>query len=131
MEKRNINILGISKIKLLTNNDNFAFKEHPNYKCFFSSKMKNTYGSGVAIIMNKKLAKHVTHLIKIDEHILAVNMLFKNSKICIIQIYLPNDKTASNKYQRILRRLISNECKTKTKIILISNFKLIDRNHNK
>jgi hypothetical protein len=61
MQNRNIDILGLSETKLNSNNQNFAFKNSSKYKCFSSAKSKNmqTYGSGVAIIVEKELAKHV------------------------------------------------------------------------
>jgi hypothetical protein len=55
MESRDIDILGISETKLSINNENYAFKNSLNYKCFSSAGSTQTYGSGVAIIMKKIL----------------------------------------------------------------------------
>ena len=86
MEKRNINILGLSETKLNINSQNFAFKGSSKYKCFSSIKPENkyAYGSGVAIVMEKELAKHVGHVTKIEGHVLALHMFFKKYKLCII-----------------------------------------------
>ena len=61
MQTKNIDILGLSQTKFNSNNQNFAFKNSSQYKCFSSAKPKGmqTYGSGVAIIIEKELAKHV------------------------------------------------------------------------
>ena len=88
MQNRNIDILGLSETKLNSNNQNFAFKNSSKYKCFSSAKSKNmqTYGSGVAIIVEKELAKHVGQVTKIEGHILALHIFFKKSRICILQV---------------------------------------------
>jgi ribonuclease HI/endonuclease/exonuclease/phosphatase family metal-dependent hydrolase len=124
MQNRDINILGLSETKLNINNQNFAFRKSSKYKCFSSAKTENklSYGSGVAIIMEKELAKHVSRITKIDGHVLALHMFFKKCKICIIQVYLPSNKNSSNNYQRAIRRVITEEIKNKTKIILMGDF---------
>src|SRR5438477_6980500 len=125
MESRDIDILGISETKLSINNKNYAFKNSLNYKCFLSVGSTQTYGSGVAIIMKKDLAKHVGHITKIEEHVLAVHMLFKKSKLYIIQVYLPSNKRSSNKYQHTIRKIIMEEMKIKFKIILMGDFNTV------
>ena len=84
--------------------------------------------------MKKELAKHVEHVTKIEGHIIAIHMLFKKSKLCVIQIYLPNNKKLSNKYQRTIRKLIAEKLKAKSKIILMGDFNAVnnpqtDRSH--
>ena len=124
MKEKKINILGISETKLSINNAHFAFKDHFNYKCFTSSSQNNNYGSGVAIIMNKDLAKHVGKVDRIEGRIIAIQLFFKKCKLIIIQIYLPSNKRESNKYQQIIRQLILTEVKHKSKIILMGDFNI-------
>src|SRR5438876_633554 len=82
IHNNNIDILGLSETKLNINNQNFAFKESPKLKYFSSVKTEGTqiYGSEIAIIMEKELAKYVGHITRVEEHILALHMLFKKSK---------------------------------------------------
>ena len=100
MQNKNIDVLGLSETKLNASNQDFAFKGSSKFKCFSSVKTENklTYGSGVAIIMEKELAKHVGHVTKIEGHILVLHMFFKKCKTCIIQVYLPSNKSLSNNY---------------------------------
>src|SRR4051794_6262568 len=52
-------------------------------------------------------------------------MLFKKSKLCIIQVYLPSNKRSSNKYQCTIRKIIMEELKIKSKIILMGDFNAV------
>ena len=76
--------------------------------------------------MKKELAKHVGHVTKIEGHILALHMFFKKWKLCIIQIYLPNNKGLSNNYQRVIRKIITDEFKNKAEIILMGDFNAVN-----
>lgn len=122
MKERNIDILGISETKLAHATTNFVFNNNPNYKCFTSSSENKNRGNGVAIIITKKLEKHVERVTRLEGHIIAIHMLFKENKLCIIQVYLPNDKSESIKYQKALRKIIGEEIKVKTKIIVMGDF---------
>src|SRR5438552_14951032 len=75
--------------------------------------------------MKKDFTKHIDYITKIERHILAVHMLFKKSKLCIIQVYLPSNKRLSNKYQRTIRKIIIEELRIKSKIILIGDFNTV------
>jgi Exonuclease III len=55
MKERNIDILGISEIKLSLTNLKYAFNDQSEYKCFASSGQNKPYGNGVAIIIDKNL----------------------------------------------------------------------------
>ena len=59
MKERKIDILGISETRLPHTNLSYAFNDHKKYKCFASSNQDKPNGSGVAIIINKDLEKHV------------------------------------------------------------------------
>lgn len=83
MKERKIDILGISETRLPHTNLSYAFNDHKNYKCFASSNQDKPNGSGVAIIINKDLEKHVGHITKIDGHIIAIHMYFKKSKYAL------------------------------------------------
>ena len=110
MQNRNIDILGLNETKFNIN---------------IKTEDIQIYESEVAIIMKKNLAKHVGHITKIEGHVLAVHMLFKKSKLCIIQVYLPSNKRSSNKYQHTIRKIIMEEMKIKSKIILMGDFNAV------
>ena len=92
---REINIIGISETKLSTEAARVAFATHSEYKCFASSTNNNTYGSGVAIVLKKELAKHIGKIDRIDGRIIVLHLFFKKCKLYIIQIYLPSNKKES------------------------------------
>ena len=81
MEMRQINILGISETKISDSKLHFAFQDHRKYKCFASSPSTDTSANGVAIIMDKELAKHVGKIEKHDGRIIALHMLFQKCKL--------------------------------------------------
>ena len=133
--ERNINILGISETKLHNKDACFAFTKHPKYKCFTSSNIENTYGSGVAILMEKNLSKHVSKVDRIEGRIIALHLYLKKCKLYIMQIYLPSYKKDSDRFQRAIRQLITKEIQARSKIIIMEDFNaannpLIDRPYN-
>jgi exonuclease III len=135
MIDRGINILGISETKLHEKDTYHAFKKNPRYKFFASSSSQNTYSNGVAILMDKSLAKHVSKVDKIEGRIIALHIYFNRSKLYIMQIYLPSGKKDSGKFQRIIRQLILKENLNRTKIIVMGDFNAahnpsIDRPYN-
>ena len=66
MQERDIKILGISETKLTIDKAQFAFKDHPNYKFYSSSSLMHTNGSGVGLLIEKDLSKHVGKIDNID-----------------------------------------------------------------
>ena len=122
MKERNIDILGISETKLAHTTTNFVFNNNSNYKCFTSSSENKNRNNRVALIITKELEKHVERVTRLEGHIIAIHMLFKENKLCIIQVYLPNDKSESIKYQKALRKIIGEKIKIKTKIIVMGDF---------
>ena len=122
MKEKKIDILGISETKLPQAVTKHVFKDNPKYKCFASSNEDKHIGGEVAIILTKELEKHIEHITKVDGHIIALHMLFKKSKVYIIQVYLPNNKSESTKYQRIVKNIVNEELKEKTKIIVMGDF---------
>jgi exonuclease III/ribonuclease HI len=135
MNERRIDILGVSETKLHDKDTFFAFRDHPKYKCFTSSTTTNTFGNGVALLVEKNLAKHVSKVDRIEGRIIATHIYLKRCKLYIMQIYLPSNKKDSMQYQRAIRQLITKEMHAKSKIIVMGDFNaasnpLIDRHYN-
>jgi exonuclease III len=135
MIERNIDILGISETKLHDKDARFAFINHQKYKCFTSSNTENTYGSGVAILIEKGLSKHVSKVDRIEGRIIALHLFLKKCKLYIMQIYLPSHKKDSDRFQRAIRQLITKEIQARSKIIIMGDFNAasnpsIDRPYN-
>ncbi|RHZ45286.1 hypothetical protein Glove_682g5 [Diversispora epigaea] len=79
---------------------NFTFKEQDIYKCFWSPNDLEPRG--------------------------IVTLLFKGkSRILIIQVYLPSDKKSSRIYQTQIRKLIIEETKKNTNIIIMGDFNTV------
>jgi ribonuclease HI/endonuclease/exonuclease/phosphatase family metal-dependent hydrolase len=125
MKEKGIDILGLSETKLTPLTAEYVGKNNPNYKCITSSGSNKHHGRGVAIIITKELEKYIAHITKIEGHIIAIHMLFKKNRMCIIQTYLPNNKDESNKYQRAIREIINRELKNKSKIIVMGDFNAV------
>ena len=112
--KEDIDIIGLSETKLNLANSDWAFKDYRNkFKCFSSTNSIHPQGSGVSLLIEKDMAKHVFSVKKIKGHIIAATLLFRQSRIIIIQVYLPCNKKESNCYQRIIHSIINENPNTK------------------
>ena len=125
--EKNVDIMGLSETKLTVANDIWAFRNYRNkYKCFSSSNPTHPQGSGVCLLVEKEMAKHIYCIKRIEGHIIAAVFLFKQSRITVIQVYLPSDKKESNRYQRLIRSMINEESKHKNnKIIVMGDFNAV------
>ena len=94
IEEREIDILGISETKLHEKDVHFAFANHHIYKCYASSSTNNTYGNGVAILIKKSLAKHVSKIDKLEGRIIALHIHFKKCKMYIIIVVVQTGQMA-------------------------------------
>ena len=127
MIEENIDIIGLSETKLNSANSDWTFKDYRNkFKCFSSTNSIHPQGSGVSLLIEKDMAKHVFNVKKIEGHIIAATLLFRQSRIMIIQVYLPCNKKESNRYQRMIRSIINEESKQKnSKIIVMGDFNAV------
>jgi exonuclease III len=126
LETHNFDIVGISETKLKESATNFAFKEQAIYKCFWSSNDLEPRGTGVGLLIKKDIAKHIQKVFRFNGRLLSVTLLFKGmSHILIIQVYLPSDKKSSRIYQTQIRKLIAEETKKNTNIIIMGDFNAV------
>ena len=125
--EENIDIIGLSETKLNSTNGDWAFKNYRNkFKCFSSTSPIHPQGSGVTLLVEKEMAKHVYSVKKIEGHIIAITLLFKQNRIMVMQVYLPSNKKESNHYQRLIRSIINEESKhNNSKIIVMGDFNAV------
>ena len=117
--------MGISETKLTMESEKWAFKDllhGNNYKFFSSSHPTKPSSAGVVLIIHKKWERQIGSIEKHDGRIIAANFQTKKSKICVIQTYLPSNRTESNKYQRIIRNIITNKSSQNFHIIIMGDF---------
>ena len=119
MLERKIDIMGLSETKLTQDNQNWAFNQQDEYQCYTSSNQYKPYGSGVALLIKKPLSKHVHSIQKIEGHVIIANLLFKKHKLSIIQVYLPNDKRESSRFQQLIRNQILSKQQSNFEIIVM------------
>ena len=93
--EQGVDILGLSEIKLTKNNQSFAFKKIAQYKSISSTGIDKPYESGVLLLINNNLEKTIASIDKIEEYLIAVNLLSRKRNVFIAQVYLPNDKKDS------------------------------------
>jgi exonuclease III len=127
LSEENIDIIGLSETKLNSANGDWAFKDYRSkFKCFSSTSDVHPQGSGVALLIEKEMAKHVYSVQRIEGHIIVAVLLFRQSRITIMQVYLPSNKKESNRYQRLIRSIINEEAKHKnSRIIVMGDFNAV------
>ena len=84
MERVNINILGISKLKW-TGMDEFNSDDHYNYYCGQEFLIRN----GVAIIVNKGVQNAVLGCNLKNDRMISVHFQGKSFNITVIQVHAP------------------------------------------
>ena len=94
----NIHILGLSETNLNSKEGKWLNQTlHTlDYTAYWSTKDKKIKGSGVAIIMHNKWAKHVGKIRILGPYLIDVTLYFKGVTINVIQIYSPNNDTVNN-----------------------------------
>src|SRR5881394_2593338 len=87
----NIHIIGLSETNLSSREGKWLNQAlHTlDYTAYWSSKDKKIKGSGVALIIHNKWAKHVEKIRTLKFYLIDITLYFKGVTINIIQIYSP------------------------------------------
>ena len=118
-----IDILGLSETKLTQEVADFTFKNQDNYKVFHSCNNDQPYGSGVSILVHKKLERNIYRVERIEGYVLTINFLFKGKKrLCLIQVYLPNDQKRSKEVQKQIKKHIREGKLNDANIVVMGDF---------
>ena len=121
--KKKIDILGLSETKLTQRSAEFTFKDQNIYKVFHTCNDTTPRGAGVSILVHEKLAKNILKINKIEGYAIALHFRFKGKKkLCIIQVYLPNDKLKSTEIQGQIRKILKEESLNNTNIVVMGDF---------
>jgi exonuclease III len=127
LTKQKIDIIGLSETKLTNRAATFSFKDQEDYKTFHTCDDAAPYSADITMLIHKSLAKNIHRVDKIEGHVLVIHLRFKGRrKLCIMQIYLPNDKNKSNKFQKNIQKIIKNEKLTETNIIVMGDFNAVN-----
>src|SRR5438876_8025668 len=59
LKKEEIDIIGLSEMKLTSRASTFFFKDQDNYKALHTCNNNSSYGAGVSILIYKHLVKHI------------------------------------------------------------------------
>ena len=135
-KRQKIDIIGLSETKLNNISADFSFKDQNEYKKFFTCDDNSPSSAGIIILVHKTLAKNIHQVKKTNGHILTINFLFKGrKKLSITQVYLPNNKQESEKYQKQIHSLIRKEKSINTHCIVMGDFNAVnnpieDRSNN-
>ena len=81
--EREISIVGISETKLTTDNQKFVFNNTKHYKCFSSAGTTKPMGSGVLLLIEKRLERFVASITKIEGYLIAVSLESRKHKTFI------------------------------------------------
>jgi exonuclease III len=127
IKKQEIDIMGLSETKLTSRVAAFSFKDQDEYKTFHSCNDEAPFSAGVTLLVHKSLAKNIHRINRIEGHILVLHLHFKGKrKLCIIQIYLPSNKHASNELQKQIQKIIKREKLVNTNIIIMGDFNAVN-----
>ena len=94
----NIHIIGLSETNLSSREGRWlnTALHTLDYTAYWSEKDTKIKGSGVAIIIHNKWAKHAEKVRTIGPYLIDITMYFKGATINIIQLYSPNNDTINN-----------------------------------
>jgi exonuclease III len=120
--ERKISVVGISETKLTIDNQKFVFNNTKHYKCFSSAGTTKPMGSGVLLLIEKRLERFIASTTKIEGYLIAVSLESKKHKIFIAQVYLPCDPKESKKIQKEMEKIISQKIQKKYEIVLMGDF---------
>ena len=126
MEEK-IDILGLSETKLTQDTTKFSFKNQDEYKVFHTYNNNSPYGSGVSILVHRRLERNIHWIEKIEGHVIAIHFGFKGKKkLSILQVYLPCNKGKSSEIQNQIKKIIGREHSKNANIIIMEDFNAVN-----
>ncbi|KAG9291657.1 hypothetical protein G9A89_022076 [Geosiphon pyriformis] len=119
----------VTETKLCSSIKSWIANKFPGVKVFISGLDAGFLGVGIALIMNEKLAKHVSKISEILGRLLMIHLLFKNKQsVFVLGLYV---ETSLNKHMiqaGFVNFFIARACNKSIFVILGSNF---NKNGNK
>ena len=119
--------MGLNETKLTYETAKYSFKDQDEYKTFHACNDESPYSAGVLLLVHKSMSKNIHQVFRIDGHAVILNFCFKGRrKLCIIQVYLPNNKQLSGDIQKQVLKTIKEERLKNMNIIIIGNFNTVN-----
>ena len=119
MKNRNIDILGISETRDKSTGRTII---HDNYVYFSSGSESGKHGVG--IVVNEKVAMHISGHETINNRIIKVNVRTPNQKLSIVQVYAPQQgqtRAEKEEFFDLLQEVIDT-CNPDEEIITMGDF---------
>ncbi|KAG9305001.1 hypothetical protein G9A89_007404 [Geosiphon pyriformis] len=113
----------ITKTKLYSSIKPWIANKFPGVRVFTSSLDAGFLGAGMALIMNEKLAKHVSKISEILSRLLMVHLLFKNKKsVFVLGLYVETSLDKHMIQTGLVNSFIARVCNKSTFVILGGDF---------
>ena len=119
--------MGLSETKLTYKTAKYSFKDQDKYKMFHACNDEFLYSAGISLLVYKSISKNIHQVFRIDGHSVILNFCFKGRrKLCIIQVYLPNNKQLNGDIQKQVLKTIKEERLKNMNIIVMGDFNAVN-----